>query len=236
MITIWNPKVGAAETPFIIAEISGNHSHSLERALKIVEAAAKSGAQAPNIQTYAPETMTLDLDEREFHISDLNSLWAGSSRHKLYGQAYTPWEWQQPVFKRARELGIIAFSNPFDSTAGDLLESLDVPCYKSTSFENTDLPLIRPVAVTSKAMIISTGIASIAELDDTVNAAREAGCKDLIGFKCTSIYPATASNTNILTIPHMRELVGCEVNLTDHTLGMGVSVGSVVLGAQEEQT
>ena len=231
MVTIGNRKIGAGEMPFIIAEMSGNHNQSLERALEIVEAAAKTGAHALKIQTYTPDTMTLDLDEREFHISDPKSLWTGISLYKLYGQAYTSWEWHQQIFERARELGIIPFSTPFDDTAVDLLESLDVPCYKIASFENTDLPLIRRVAATGKPMIISTGMASIAELDDTVRAAREAGCKDLILLKCTSTYPATANNTNILTIPHMRELFGCEVGLSDHTMGVGVSVASVALGA-----
>jgi pseudaminic acid synthase len=231
MITIGSHKIGAGHPPFIIAEMSGNHNQSLERALEIVEAAAKTGAHALKIQTYTPDTMTLDLDEREFHISDPSSLWSGTSLYKLYGQAYTPWKWHQPIFERARELGIIAFSTPFDDTAVDLLERLEVPCYKIASFENTDLPLIRRVAATGKPMIISTGMASIAELDDTVRAAREAGCKDLILLKCTSTYPAAASNTNILTIPHMRELFGCEVGLSDHTMGVGVSVASVALGA-----
>ena len=228
---IENREIGVCHPPFIIAEMSGNHNQSLERALEIVEAAAKTGAHALKIQTYTPDTMTLDLDEREFHISDPNSLWAGSSLYKLYGEAYTPWEWHKPIFDRARELGIIAFSTPFDDTAVDFLESLHVPCYKIASFENTDLPLIRRVAATGKPLIISTGMAGIAELDDTVKAARVAGCKDLILLKCTSTYPATASNTNILTIPHMRELFGCEIGLSDHTLGVGVSVASVALGA-----
>lgn len=158
-------------------------------------------------------------------------MWAGNSLYKLYGEAYTPWEWHKPIFDRARELGIIAFSTPFNDTAVDFLESLDVPCYKIASFENTDLPLIRRVATTGKPLIISTGMATVAELDETVRAAREAGCKDLILLKCTSTYPATAENTNILTIPHMRELFGCQVGLSDHTMGMGVSVASVALGA-----
>ena len=230
-ITIAGRKIGIGHSPFIIAEMSGNHNQSLERALEIVEAVAKTGAHALKIQTYTPDTMTLDLDEREFHISDPQSLWSGKSLYKLYGEAYTPWEWHKPIFDRARELGIIAFSTPFDDTAVDFLESLDVPCYKIASFENTDLPLIRRVAATGKPLIISTGMASIAELDDTVRAAREAGCKDLILLKCTSTYPATAGNTNILTIPHMRELFGCEVGLSDHTMGVGVSVASVALGA-----
>ena len=230
-ISIAGRLIGQGYRPFIIAEMSGNHNQSLERALEIVEAVAKTGAHALKIQTYTPDTMTLDLDEREFHISDPNSLWAGTSLYKLYGEAYTPWEWHKPIFERARELGIIPFSTPFDDTAVDLLESLDVACYKIASFENTDLPLIRRVASTGKPMIISTGMASIAELDDTVRAAREAGCKDLILLKCTSTYPATADNTNILTIPHMRELFDCEVGLSDHSMGVGVSVASIALGA-----
>jgi pseudaminic acid synthase len=230
-ITISGRIIGSGYSPFIIAEMSGNHNQSLERALEIVEATAKTGVHALKIQTYTPDTMTLDLDEREFHISDPNSLWTGNSLYKLYGEAFTPWEWHKPIFELAHELGIIAFSTPFDDTAVDLLESLDVPCYKIASFENTDLPLIRLVASTGKPMIISTGMASIAELDDTVRAARGAGCKDLILLKCTSTYPATADNTNIMTIPHMRELFGCEVGLSDHTMGLGVSVASVALGA-----
>lgn len=230
-IEIARRKIGLGAPPFVIAEMSGNHNRSLERALEIVEAAAKTGAHALKIQTYTPDTMTLDLDEREFHISDPKSMWTGTSLYKLYGQAYTPWEWHKPIFDRARELGIIAFSTPFDDTAVDFLESLNVPCYKIASFENTDLPLIRRVAATGKPMIISTGMASVAELDETVRAAREAGCKDLVLLKCTSTYPATAANTNILTIPHLRELFGCEVGLSDHTMGVGVSVASVALGA-----
>jgi pseudaminic acid synthase len=231
MMQIAHRKIGREVPPFVIAEMSGNHNQSLERALEIVEIAAKTGAHALKIQTYTPDTMTLDLDEREFHIGDPKSLWAGTSLYKLYGQAYTPWEWHKPIFDRAHELGIIPFSTPFDDTAVDFLESLDVPCYKIASFENTDLPLIRRVAATGKPLIISTGMATVAELDETVRAARAAGCKDLVLLKCTSTYPATAANTNILTIPHLRELFGCEVGLSDHTMGVGVSVASVALGA-----
>lgn len=230
-IKISGRAIGLGYPPFVIAEMSGNHNQSLERALEIVDAAAKCGAHALKIQTYTPDTMTIDLDEREFHISDPNSLWADTSLYKLYGEAYTPWEWHKPIFDRCRELGMIGFSTPFDDTAVDFLESLEVPCYKIASFENTDIPLIRKVAATGKPMIISTGMASIAELDETVRAAREAGCKDLILLKCTSTYPATAANTNILTIPHLRELFDCEVGLSDHTMGVGVSVASVALGA-----
>jgi pseudaminic acid synthase len=230
-IQIAGRDIGPNHPPFVIAEMSGNHNQSLERALKIVEAAAKTGAHALKIQTYTPDTMTLDLDEREFHISDPKSLWSGTSLYKLYGEAATPWEWHKPIFDKARELGMIPFSTPFDDSAVDFLESLNVPCHKIASFENTDLPLIRRVAATGKPLIISTGMATVAELDETVRAARGAGCKDLILLKCTSTYPATAGNTNILTIPHMRELFGCEVGLSDHTMGVGVSVASVALGA-----
>lgn len=231
MIEIAGKKIGVGAPPFVIAEMSGNHNQSIERALEIVDAAAKAGAHALKIQTYTPDTMTIDLDEREFHISDPKSLWEGASLYKLYSEAYTPWGWHKPIFDRARELGMIPFSTPFDDTSVDFLETLDVPCYKIASFENTDLPLIRRVASTGKPLIISTGMATVAELDETVCAARASGCKDLILLKCTSTYPATAENTNILTIPHMRELFGCEVGLSDHTMGVGVSVASVALGA-----
>ena len=224
-------KIGKHYPPFIIAEMSGNHNQSLERALAIVEAAAKAGAHALKLQTYTADTMTLDLDEGEFFISDSDSLWQGQSLYKLYQEAYTPWEWHEPIFKRCQELGMIGFSSPFDETAVDFLETLDVPCYKIASFENTDLPLIRKVAATGKPMIISTGMATAAELDETVREAKKAGCKDLILLKCTSTYPATPENTNILTIPHMRELFKCEIGLSDHTMGIGVSVASVALGA-----
>ena len=223
--------IGPDQAPFIIAEMSGNHNQSLERALAIVEAAAEAGAHGLKIQTYTADTMTIDKRDGEFLIDDPKSLWNGSTLYELYQKAYTPWEWHKPIFDRAKELGMVAFSTPFDATSVDFLESLDVPCYKIASFENTDLPLIRKVAATGKPMIISTGMASIAELDDTVRAARHAGCKDLVLLKCTSTYPATADNTNILTIPHMRELFGCEVGLSDHTMGVGVSVASVALGA-----
>jgi N-acetylneuraminate synthase len=211
--------------------MSGNHNQSLARAIEIVEAAARSGAHALKIQTYTPDTMTIDLDEREFHISNPDSPWAGSSLYRLYEEAHTPWEWHKPILDRARELGMVAFSTPFDDTAVDFLETLDVPCYKIASFENTHVPLVRRVAATGKPVIISTGMATVAELDETVRAAREAGCRDLILLKCTSTYPAKPANTNILTIPHLRELFGCEVGLSDHTMGVGVAVASVALGA-----
>lgn len=223
--------IGPDAPPFIIAEMSGNHNQSLEVALRIVEAAAKAGAHALKLQTYTAETMTLDLDEGEFFIQDPTSLWAGSSLYALYEKAHTPWEWHAPIFARARELGMLAFSTPFDETAVDFLESLDVPAYKIASFENTDLPLIRRVAATGKPLIISTGMASVAELDESVHAARAAGCKDLILLKCTSTYPASPENSHVRTIPHLRELFGCQVGLSDHSMGVGVAVAAVALGA-----
>lgn len=231
VIRIADREVGRQAEPFIIAEMSGNHNQSLERALQIVEAAARAGAHALKLQTYTPDTMTLDLDEREFHIGDPASLWQGRSLYQLYGEAATPWEWHAPLFARARELGLIPFSTPFDATAVDFLERLGAPCHKIASFENTDLPLIRKVAATGKPLIISTGLATVAELDETVRTARAAGARDLILLKCTSSYPATPEDSNITTIPHLRELFGCEVGLSDHTLGVGVAVASVALGA-----
>lgn len=224
-------QIGQGARPFIIAEMSGNHNQSLERALEIVEAAARSGVHALKLQTYTADTMTIDIREGEFFIADPNNLWTGSSLYQLYEQAHTPWEWHEPIFRRARELGMVPFSTPFDETAVDFLESLDVQVYKIASFENTDLPLIRKVAATGKPMIISTGMASVAELDETVRAAREAGCRNPVLLKCTSTYPSTPENTNIRTIPHLRDLFGCEVGLSDHTLGCGAAVAAVALGA-----
>ncbi|MEK4484807.1 pseudaminic acid synthase [Psychrobacillus sp. FSL H8-0484] len=230
-IILSNLRIGPTNKPLIIAEMSGNHNQSLERALEIVEAAASSGAKALKIQTYTADTMTLNVENSDFLISDDESLWKGNSLFQLYQQAYTPWEWHKQIFDRARELGMIAFSTPFDDTAVDFLEELDVPLYKIASFENTDLPLIKKVASTGKPMIVSTGMATVSELDELVRTAREAGCKDLILLKCTSTYPATPENTNISTIPHMRELFDVQVGLSDHTMGTGVSVAAVALGA-----
>ena len=223
--------IGIDAPPFVIAEMSGNHNQSLDRALEIVDAAARTGAHALKIQTYTPETMTLDLDQAEFVINDPNSLWSGKSLYKLYAEAYTPWEWHKPIFDRCRAHGMIPFSTPFDKTAIDFLETLDACCYKIASFENTDLPLIRNVAATGKPMIISTGMATAGELDEAVRAARQAGCSDIVLLKCTSTYPASPGDTNIRTIPHMRELFGCEVGLSDHTMGIGAALAAVALGA-----
>ena len=228
---IGHREIGSGQAPFVVAEMSGNHNQSLDRALAIVDAAAAAGAHGLKLQTYTPDTMTLDLDEREFHISDPKNLWTGTSLYRLYGEAHTPWEWHAPIFERARQLGMVAFSTPFDATAVDFLESLGTPCYKIASFENADLPLIQRVAATGKPMIISTGMAGVGELDETVRTARAAGCRDLVLLKCTSSYPATPEFSNLRTIPHLRTLFECEVGLSDHTMGVGASVAAVALGA-----
>jgi len=230
-IAIGNKKIGRDHSPFIIAEMSANHNQSLERALTIVDAAAGAGVHAVKLQTFKADTITIDSEREEFFISDSKSLWKGNSLYKLYQQAYTPWEWHKPIFDRCRELGLLAFSTPFDETAVDFLEKLDVPAYKIASFENNHLPLIRKAASTKKPLIISTGMATIAELDEAVRTARGAGCNDIILLKCTSTYPATPEDTNLLTIPHLRELFGVEIGLSDHTVGIGVAVAGIALGA-----
>ncbi|MFS0674453.1 pseudaminic acid synthase [Ornithinibacillus sp. 179-J 7C1 HS] len=230
-IKLGNHLVGKGYPPFIVAEISGNHNQSIDRAIQIVEEAAKAGAHAIKLQTYTPDTMTLDLNEKDFKISDEASIWDNKSLYNLYQEAYTPWEWHEAIFNRCKELGILAFSTPFDNSAVDFLESLDVPCYKIASFECTDLPLIRRVAETKKPMVISTGMCTSAEIFEAVNAAKDAGCEDIILLKCTSTYPASPIHTNIKTIPHMKELFQCQVGLSDHTMGVGVAVASVALGA-----
>ncbi len=229
-INIAHLRIGLNSRPVVIAEMSGNHNQSLERALEIVEIAAKTGAQCLKIQTYTPDTMTLDLDEREFHIGDPGNLWEGKSLYNLYKEAYTPWEWHKPIFDKARSLGMVPFSTPFDDTAVDFLESLDVPCYKIASAEIIDLPLIKKVASTGKPMIISTGMASLAEIAEAVDTARKNGCSDIILLKCTSTYPAVPTDSDLITIPNLRETFDCEVGLSDHTMGLGVSIAAVALG------
>ena len=231
MIDIADKKIGLEHTPFLIAEMSGNHNQSLERALEIVEAAAETGVHALKLQTYTADTLTLDVSDGDFFIEDKSSLWKGKSLYELYEEAYTPWEWHEPIMKHANELGMVCFSTPFDDTAVDYLENLNVPAYKIASFENTHLPLIKKVASTGKPMIISTGMASVAEMDEMAQAIRDAGCEQFILLKCTSSYPATPGNSNVLTIPHMRKLFNCEVGLSDHTMGIGASVAAVAHGA-----
>lgn len=222
--------IGPNYKPFIIAEMSGNHNHSLERALQIVDAAADAGVSALKIQTYTADTMTIDSREKDFVVSGLE-LWNDTNLYELYKMAYTPWEWHEPIFKRCQERGIIGFSTPFDETAVDFLEGLNVPFYKIASFENTHLPLIKKVAQTGKPMIVSTGMASVGEIEDVVRTARENGCHNLVLLKCTSTYPASPQDTHISTIPHMRTLFDTQVGLSDHTMGVGVSVASITLGA-----
>ncbi|RKX24440.1 MAG: pseudaminic acid synthase [Candidatus Zixiibacteriota bacterium] len=230
-IAVGSAKIGSGYRPFVIAEMSGNHNQSLDRALAIVDAAADAGAHALKIQTYTADTMTLDLKEGEFRIDDPESLWAGRSLYELYQEAHTPWEWHEPIFKRCSERGLVGFGTPFDATAVDFLESIGNPIYKIASFENTDIPLIRKVAAIGKPMIISTGMASVSEIDETIRAARDAGCDDIILLKCTSAYPADPNSINLKTIPHLRELFDIQVGLSDHTMGLAVSIAAVVLGA-----
>jgi len=221
--------IGTDAAPFVIAEMSGNHNQSLDRALAIVDAAAESGAHAVKLQTYTADTIT--LREIEHVIADSDSLWQGRSLYELYDQAHTPWEWHEAIFDRARAAGLIAFSSPFDETAVDFLEELGTPCYKIASFECTDLPLIEKVAATGKPLIVSTGMATLAEIDAAVSTARKAGARDIVLLKCTSTYPATPQNSHLRTIPHLREAFGCEVGLSDHTMGVGAAVAAVALGA-----
>jgi len=230
-IKIGRRKIGGNNGPFVIAEMSGNHNQSLDRALGIVDAASKAGVDALKIQTYTPDTMTLDIRKKDFVVSNLRSLWRGESLYDLYRKAHTPWEWHKPIFARCRQRGLIAFSTPFDLSSVDFLEKLNAPMYKIASFENTDIPLIRRVAQTGKPMIISTGLATVREIDETVRIARHHGCRDLILLKCTSAYPASPKDANLLTIPDLKKRFHCPVGLSDHTLGIGTSIASVALGA-----
>lgn len=231
MIKIANKIISKSHKPFIIAEMSGNHNQSLERAFEIVDAAAATGADALKLQTYTADTMTLDRSDNEFFIEDKNSLWEGESLYNLYKKAYTPWDWHKPIIERCKQKGIICFSTPFDLSSVEFLEGLNMPAYKIASFENIDLPLIRAVAKTGKPIIVSTGMATVSEIHDIVETIRKEGNEQFVLLKCTSTYPATPENTNIVTIPHMRELFRCEVGLSDHTMGVGVAVASIALGA-----
>ncbi|CCG99143.1 pseudaminic acid synthase [Fibrella aestuarina BUZ 2] len=217
--------------PFVIAEMSGNHNQSLDRALALVDAAAAAGAHALKLQTYTPDTITFNGQSDEFFIRDNQSLWADKNLYTLYKEAYTPWEWHGPIFERAKQHGMVAFSSPFDTTAVDFLESLNVPLYKIASFENTDHILLKKVAQTGKPIIMSTGVATVADLAESVKVLRDNGCRDLILLKCTSTYPATPETTNLLTIPHMSALFDVPVGLSDHTMGIGAAVAATALGA-----
>ena len=218
-------------SPFIIAEMSGNHGASLNKALKIIDIAAETGVDAIKLQTFTPDSMTLNIDKDDFKVMNRKSLWYGRKLYDLFEEAQTKYEWHEAIFQRAKERGILCFSTPFDEEAVDLLESLDAPAYKIASFECVDIPLIRYVAKTGKPMIISTGMATIGEIEEAVNAAIESGCEQLTILKCTSSYPAPAENSNLLTIPHMKELFNCQVGLSDHTLGIGAAIAATTLGA-----
>ncbi len=223
--------IGRGEKPFVIAELSGNHNQSLERALELVTLAARCGADAVKLQTYTADSMTLDIADGEFVIDNPASPWYGMNLHALYRQAHTPWEWHEAIFRHARELGIIPFSSAFDAASVDFLAGLDVPCIKIASFECIDLPLIARAARTGLPLIISTGMASLTEIAEAADAARDNGCRDLALLKCTTTYPASPDDSNLATIPHMRQTFGCEVGISDHTLGIGVALAGVVLGA-----
>lgn len=231
-IKIGNHIIGSNQKPFIIAEMSGNHNQSLDRALQLVDAAAVAGAHALKIQTYTADTITLNVRTDDFMINDENSIWKGQNLYDLYEQAHTPWEWHKAIFDRAKEKGMVAFSSPFDETAVDFLESLDVPCYKIASFENTHFPLIKKVIQTGKPFIVSTGVATLSDLQELNDFLIANNAKNYILLKCTSTYPASPENTNILTIPHMAQMFNCHVGLSDHTLGIGVSIASIALGAR----
>ena len=228
-IKIGNYTIGVDHKPFVIAEMSGNHNQSLERALELVDAAAAAGAHALKLQTYTADTITM---KGAYTIQDKNSLWNGKELHDLYKTAHTPWEWHKTIFDRAKEKGMEAFSSPFDETAVDFLESLNVPAYKIASFENTHHPLLKKVAATGKPVIVSTGVSTLEDIIESVEVLRKGGCKDIILLKCTSTYPATPENTNLITIPDMQEKHKCIIGLSDHTMGTGVSVAAVALGAR----
>jgi pseudaminic acid synthase len=231
MIRIANRLIGETEQPFIIAEMSGNHNGSLERAFQLVDAAAAAGAHALKLQTASPDGLTLDADTPDFVISDPGSLWFGKNLYQLYQEAVTPWQWHAPLFERCRERGIIAFSSPFELRAVDLLEGLAAPCYKIASFELVDLQLIRRVAQTGKPIIMSTGLASLSDIELAVQAARGEGNDQIVLLKCTSTYPADPGDSNLVTIVHLKAAFGTEVGLSDHTMGVGVPCAAVALGA-----
>ncbi len=218
--------------PYFIAEMSANHNGSLKRARAIVKAAKETGADAIKLQTYTPDTLTIDCHNEYFRIQDPGSPWYGRNLYELYKEAHMPWEWQEELFKLSHDLGITCFSTVYDRSSVDFLERLDCPFYKIASFEITDLAFIEYVAQTHKPIIMSTGMAEVCEIKEAVDAARSGGCKDLVLLKCVSAYPAPPDEMNLRTIPHMKELFQCQVGLSDHTLGIGVSLGAISLGAE----
>ncbi len=231
MIHIGNQKIGLDQKPFVIAEMSGNHNQSLEKALKITEAIARCGADAIKLQTYTADTLTLDIKENEFLIKDEKSIWKGKALYDLYKGAYTPWDWHEPIMHKANDLGLMCFSTPFDETAVDFLEDLNVPAYKISSFENIHLPLIKKVVSTGKPIIISTGMASLSDIEEITNILKYGSIDNFVLLKCSSTYPAATKDSNVITIPYMRKLFSCEVGLSDHTLGLGASIAAIAHGA-----
>lgn len=221
---------GRERPPFIVAEMSSNHNGSFRKAVKIIEAAADAGVDAVKLQTLKPENLTLKLKKGEFFINDPDNQWRGTTLYKIFEKAYTPWEWHKPLFQKCKKLGIYCFSTPFDETAVDFLEELRVPFYKIASFENVHLPLISKISKTGKPVIMSTGMATVGELDDAVRTAKSNGCTDLTLLKCISSYPADPKDFNLITLPHMRDMFDCEVGISDHSLGIGVALTSVVFG------
>lgn len=228
-IQIAGRRVGPGEPTYVIAELSANHGQDFDQAVAIVRAAKQAGADAVKLQTYTPDTMTIDCDAEPFRIQ--GTIWEGKNLYRLYEEAYTPWEWQGKLMEVAAELGLHCFSTPFDDTAVDFLETLDVPAYKIASFENVDLPLLRRVARTDKPVIMSTGMATLAEIDEAVRTLREAGAEQVALLKCTSAYPAPPDQMHLRTIAHLSEAFGVPVGLSDHTLDAAVAVAAVALGA-----
>jgi pseudaminic acid synthase len=223
--------VGPDHQPFIIAEMSGNHNGDLERAKDIVRAMAETGVQALKLQTYTADTITLDVDLPAFRLPSEHELWGGARLYDLYQEAHTPWEWHEPLFELANSLGMLAFSSPFDPTAIDFLEKLNVPAYKVASNEIGDLPLVRGMAETGKPIIISTGSATLMDIDAAVRAARSTGNEQIIVLSCTASYPAPADQSNLRSIPVLRDALGVQIGLSDHTMGIGASIAAVALGA-----
>lgn len=226
-----NHTIGQSSRPFIIAEVSGNHNGDMQRALDIVDMVAESGAQAVKLQTYTADTITIDSKRPEFMISESHPLWGGKNLYQLYEEAHTPWEWHEAIFARARSKGLVPFSSPFDSTAIDLLESLDAPLYKVASLEIGDLPLLRRIARTGKPVILSNGAASMTDMDRAIRAIREEGNDQIVLLACTSSYPASPSESNLRTIPVLASAFDIQVGLSDHTMGIGAAIAAVAMGA-----
>ncbi len=228
-ITISNHRIGSAQPTYIVAEMSANHNQDFNQAVKIIEAAKKAGADAVKLQTYTPDTITINCDNDYFRIK--GTAWEGKNLYELYGEAYTPWEWQPKLKKIANDLGMDLFSTPFDHTAVDFLEKMDVSAYKVASFELVDLSLLRKIAQTGKPIIMSTGMATLGEIDEAVQTIKNAGGNQLALLKCTSAYPAPPDEMNLRTIPHLAEAFGVPTGLSDHTLGIAVPIAAVALGA-----